>query len=530
MKNQEAQAANPQELKDQIRFRAEADLEFFIRLVAPYRVLGAVHKELITWWNREDALSHQLALLPRDHGKSAMMAYRVAWYLTKHPDHRVLYISSTANLAEKQLGLIKTIFTSDIYRTYWPEMINLEESKREKWTTSEISLDHPIRKQEGIRDPSIFTAGLTTSVTGLHCDVAVLDDVVVKENAYTEEGRNRVKEQYSLLASIEGADALEWCVGTRYHPKDLYGSMQEMKEDTFSPEGEVVDSKEIYEIFERQVESKGDGTGEFLWPRQQRTDGKWFGFDKRILARKKGQYLDRTQFRAQYYNDPNDPESATINYEDFQYYDRNYLQQNMGYWFFNGQRLNVIAAVDLAYSPKNKKRDHTAITVVGVTGDFQYYILDIDRFQTDRIQDYFNAILKLHQKWGFRKMVAEVGAAQGAVVKAIKDQCRMNGLSLSFQEVRHTRISGTKIERIMAVLEPRYQNHQVWHYRGGNCQVLEDELVRPHSPTDDVKDAAALAVDNIVAPSASFIGRINSSQDTKFNRQRLSASRFGGIR
>ena len=52
----------------------------------------------------------------------------------------------------------------------------------------------------------MFTAGLTSSITGLHCDVAVLDDVVVKENAYTQEGRNKVREQYSLLSSIDRLD------------------------------------------------------------------------------------------------------------------------------------------------------------------------------------------------------------------------------------------------------------------------------------------------------------------------------------
>ena len=96
-------------------------------------------------------------------------------------------------------------------------MVNMDEGRREKWTTSEIAVDHPIRKQEGVRDPTIFTGGLTTSLTGMHCSNAVLDDVVVQENAYTKEGRQKVKEQYSLLASIESAAASEWTVGTSDH-------------------------------------------------------------------------------------------------------------------------------------------------------------------------------------------------------------------------------------------------------------------------------------------------------------------------
>ena len=62
----------------------------------------------------------------------------------------------------------------------------------------------------------------------------------------------------------------------------------------------------------------GDGTGEFLWPRQQSSTGKWFGFDRKILARKRAKYLDRSQYRAQYYNNPNDPDNASIGASKFQ--------------------------------------------------------------------------------------------------------------------------------------------------------------------------------------------------------------------
>ena len=97
----------------EIRTRAEADLVTFIKLIAPRRVLGSIHEELCRWWCRSDALENQLVLLPRDHQKSAMIAYRVAWWITKNPDTTVLYCSATADLAEKQLGFIKEILTCD---------------------------------------------------------------------------------------------------------------------------------------------------------------------------------------------------------------------------------------------------------------------------------------------------------------------------------------------------------------------------------------------------------------------------------
>lgn len=515
---------NPAQAKQQqIREAAERDLEFFINLVAPHRVLGFVHKELISWWTREDALSHQLCLLPRDHAKSAMIAYRVAWTIVKRPDVRILYISATANLAEKQLKMIKDILTSAKVQRYWPNLVHQQETKREKWTTSEISVDHPIRKKEGIRDSTIFTGGLTSSLTGLHCDIAVLDDVVVMENAYTEEGRRKVSEQYSLLASIESAESEEWVVGTRYHPKDLYNSLLCFEEETFDEKGEVNGAIPVYETFERQVEDVGDGTGQFLWPRQMRNDGKWFGFDQKILAKKKAKYEgNMTQFRAQYYNDPNNPEGSGISKDLFQYYDRVHLKRAEGKWFCKGKRLNVFASIDFAYT-LSKKSDYTALVVVGICGDSHIYVLDIVRFKTDKISEYFKEIQHAFIKWDFRKLRAEVTAAQSTIVKELKDNYFVkHGMSLSIDESKPTRYIGSKEERMRSVLEPKYSRHEVWHYQGGNCQTLEDELIAEHPPHDDVKDALASAIQICVPPmNQRFKERVGSV--VPFN------SRFGGI-
>lgn len=506
---------------DEIREVAESSLEAFIRLIAPQRLLGNCHKELIDWWTREDAKDHQLVLFPRDHGKSALVAYRVAWELTKDPTLRVLYISATSNLAQKQLGFIKQIFESDVHRRYWPDHIHPMEGKRESWSKTEINLDHPRRTSEQIRDPSIMTAGLTTGITGLHFDIAVLDDVVVYENAYTQEGRNRVTTQYSLLASIEGTGAQEWVVGTRYHPKDLYQTMLTMLEPTFDDEGQQTGDESIYEVMERAAEDRGDGTGQFLWPKQQRKDGKWFGFDMRELARKKAKYVDRTQFRAQYYNDPTDPDSRPIDYDRFQYFDRKDLEERYGSWYFKGNKLNLVASIDFAYSTR-KESDWTAIVVIGIDADNNIYVLDIERIRTDRISDYFKLILRMLNKWSFKKLRAETTAAQQAIVTTLKrDYFAPHGLMIKVDEVKPTRHQGSKEERLEATLIPRYDNGQVYHYRGGNTQVLEDELVTNNPPHDDVKDALATAIEGAIKPASQ--GRLKGKQSNVVYH-----SRFGG--
>lgn len=505
------------------RIRAENDLTYMIELIHPLRYLGNIHREVCSWLTASNAKSHQLLLLPRDHMKSALAAYLCVQMILKDPTIRILYISSTSNLATKQLKFIKDILASTVVRQYWPEMVNKEEAKREKWTEREIAVDDPRRAAEAIRDPTVFTAGLTSNIVGMHCDVAILDDVVVASNAYLEDGREKVKDQYSLLSSIETVNAREIVVGTRYHPNDLYSDLQSMEIRNYDEFGNFKGADLLFDVKEYAVENIGDGTGEFLWPRSQRKDGKWFGFNAEVLAVKKSQYLNQTHFRAQYYNDPHDIDSSPIKRDLFQYYDQNYLMRKDGVWYFKRERLNVVASVDFAYSV-GKKSDSSAICVIGVDGNNNYYILEIDRFKTDKISDYYTHILKLYEKWGFRKLRAEVSVAQQVIVKDLKDNyIRPNGLSLAIDEFRPSKWQGSKEERIMSTLEPKYANHQIWHYMGGNIQVLEEELIFTNPAHDDCKDALASAIDFAVAPLDLFRLKKESTPNLQFH------TRWGGV-
>ena len=503
---------------------AEADLLTFARLVNPHREYGAVHDELFHWWNRQEAKDNQLVLLPRDHQKSHCIAVRVAWEITRNPETTVLYVSATSTLAEKQLYAIKNILDSKVYRRYWPEMTHPDEGKREKWTTTEVSVDHPKRKLEGVRDSTIIAAGLTTNITGLHCNIAVLDDVVVPSNAYTNDGREKVSALYSQLASVETTEAKEWVVGTRYHPDDLYKVLQEIEEEVFNEDGEIVSAESVYEVFERVVEDSpaGDGSGEYLWPKQRRTDGKYFGFDPGALARKRAKYIDRTQFFAQYYNNPNDPANAPIRSDWFQYYDKKYLSQTNGVWYFKDRKLNIIAAMDFAFSTR-KAADYTVITVVGVDYENNIYVLDIERFKTDLISVMFDHLLEMYRKWDFRKLRAEVSVAQITIVNEFKQYMKQYGVFFSIDEHRPTRGDGTKDERIEAILRPRYEVLSVYHYKGGNCQLLESELVQSRPEHDDIKDALASAIQIAKAPMNNKNMRRRGSTVIEAN------SRFGGM-
>lgn len=509
------------------REQALEDLNFFARLMNPGYLYGSIHRELFTWLQDynlfgkgENLSSNKLMLLPRGHLKSHIVATWLAWVVTKHPEVTALYLSATAELAETQLYAVKNIMGSTVYRRYFPEYIHPQEGKRDKWSATKLSIDHPLRKKEGIRDATIATAGLTTNTTGWHADIIVADDLVVPENAYTEEGRSTVSRKASQFTSIRNSGGFTVACGTRYHPSDVYKTWKDQVYDIYDDDGVKIDEAPVWEIKEFAVEEDSI----FLWPRAVRKDGKAFGFDIQVLARIKAEYSDRVQFYAQYYNDPNDPGSDRISRDKFQYWNPRFLKKQGDRWYMRDRKLNVFASVDFAYSLK-KTSDYTAIVVVGMDSNGHVYVLDIDRFKTDKIADYFAHIRDLHSKWNFNKLRAEVNVAQKVIVNGIKDFISKSGMRLSVEEYRPTRTEGSKEERIAAALEHKYDNLEMWHYEGGWTSILEEELVLSRPAHDDVKDALASAVSIATPPMRSMK---NDVAEFLKNRNKFN-SRFGGV-
>lgn len=499
------------EVLKEIRELAEADLITFVKLVAPYNVMGVCHEELCKFITNTDLKPYKLVLYPRAHRKSFYAACRAAWEIVRNPAIAIVYLSATSDLAESQLRAIKGILDSPIVRRYWPQLINADEGRREKWTTTEICVDDPRRKAEGTRDSTVKAGGLTTNITGAHCDLIILDDIVVPKNN-TEEGRRQVMSQYSQLQSILNPGGEILAVGTRYHPKDIYSTMQETVEEIFNDEGELIGKEAQWDILQKSVEENG----EFLWNRQKRKDGKYYGFDFKELARIKAGYVDKSQFFAQYYNDPNDEGSALITQDMFEYYNRDHLRTVGGVYYIKDRPLNVYAAIDFAFSIGHRA-DSTAIVVVGVDPDNNKYVLDIDRFKTDRIQEYYKHVLAIHDKYNLKKLRAEVTVAQQVIVTALKDKLAENSTRLVIEDYRP---QTKKEERVMAVLRPLYEDHRVFHYRGGNCEILEEELKQLKPAHDDVKNALADAISISVAPKQRTFQKFKEVK---------TLSRFGGV-
>ena len=511
--------------KEQAREILEHDLWEFAKYINPHYGYGDIHEEVFRWFSNPSATDHQLLLLPRAHLKSHCIAVWCVWEITRNPATSIVYLSAGEDLATVQVSAIKHMLTSDRYRKLWPEMLNKEEGKRDKWASWAFNVDHPKRKEMGIRDLTMIVKTVKANATGLHCENLVLDDVVVPGNAYTETGRREVRAAVSQFASIKNPGAMTKAVGTIYHPDDVYKDFSEAQVMIYDEElGEFCGERNLWEVKKHETENYGDMTGEFLWPRAVNPyDNKAYGFNPAVLASVQAQYFalgEQAQFYAQYYNDPNDPSSEKLSRDAFQYYKPEHIKFHDGHYYFKDRKLALTAAMDVAWTV-NKGSDYTAIGVIGTDYENNTYVLALDRFKTQDFNVYYEHVVGLHQEWGFRKLFIETNSGGTLVANEVKRMLRLNGANLFVEGKAATGQEGKKEEKHNAVLIPRVKNGTVYFAKGGLTAVAIEEIVLERPPHDDLKDVLTLAITHAAPPARPTYSSVDKAP-LRFH------SRFGG--
>lgn len=496
----------------EVREYLENDLWEFAKYVNPHYCYGEIHRKVFEWLSSEDCEKNQLILLPRAHLKSHCVAVWAAWQITRDPTTTMVYLSAGEDLAKVQIYAIKNMLTCDKYRELWPEMIEPEEGKREKWSAWSFNVDHPKRKEAGIRDHTLIIKTVRSGFTGLHCSHMVFDDVVTPENAYTEIGRKDVQRAVSQCSSVLNPGGYIKAVGTRYHPADLYSGMFDAEVKLFDDEGNPTGVAPLWDILEAKVENSPDQsmTGTFLWPRTFNTaDRKWYGFNTQALAEIRAKYESNNeseQFYAQYYNDPNDPASNRLTHSDFRYYNAAHLREEADGWYLRDPRtelltkLRIGAGMDVAgtgWSEKGgKAADYTAIAVIGVDQEGLVYVLALNQFKTSDYEEYYRQVLDLHLYWGFKEIIVETNSVGKQVKNAIENKAMEEGLRLRVTGLNRTWRDGSKQERHAATLEPRYKQGKILHFKGGLIPELEEQVLLARPRHDDLEDALCIAVEN----------------------------------
>jgi phage terminase large subunit-like protein len=182
--------------------------------------------------------------------------------------------------------------------------------------------------------------------------------------------------------------------------------------------------------------------------------------------------------------------------------------------------------MDVAWTT-SETADYTAIAVIGIDHEENIYLLDLMQFKTSSFTDYYDNIITLHRKWGFRKLRVETNSGGSFVKQELERLIRQNGDTLSVEGRHQLKNQGSKTERKGATLEWRYADQRVWHYKDGIVTDLEDQIILNRPRHDDLLDAFVAAIDISKAP-----GKRNSSAEIvrHMDNNIVYDRRFGGRR
>lgn len=106
-----------------------------------------------------------------------------AWYVGRHPQHEILCVSHSDQLASDFGRSVRDLVNFDLFNNVFPS-VSLRSDVRAagKWKTNEGG--------------TYYAAGVRSQIAGRGAHIAILDDVMSEEDSFSATGRRYVKEWY----------------------------------------------------------------------------------------------------------------------------------------------------------------------------------------------------------------------------------------------------------------------------------------------------------------------------------------------
>lgn len=403
-----------------------------------------------------------MIFMPPRHGKSQLTSeFFPAWYLGRNPEKYIIAASYSQELADDFGRKVRNLVADSAYRCVFP--------------TVEISDDSTsIRRFHTDSGGSYFAAGVGGPITGRGAHILLIDDPIKnKEEAESENYRRRIKDWYTSTAYTRlmpnGSIIL---IQTRWHPDDLAGWL--LTEHTHENWHVVMMPSEKNRIA--------------LWP------------DKYPIEALDNirQTIGERDFLALYQQTPVAESGNELKGEWIQYFNpiSGVVAGECNFWIL----------VDPA-NEKKKTSDYTAIVVIALAPDNNYYVMEIirDKFNpTERIQK----VMETHKKWlkisGKPAMVAYEKYGMMTDVHYLEQEQNKLGYRFSITEVGGTMKKEDRIRRLIPLFEQRrvYLPYNCMYTNlDGKTTDTVTEFVKneyepfPYAVHDDVLDALSRLFD-----------------------------------
>lgn len=410
-----------------------------------------------------------LILMPRGTFKSSVVTIGFTLqFILNEPNARILIDSETHTKAKAFLAEIKGhLEKNEQYRAYfkaihgvYPDGVSTRRNKDLLWTNAEVVL---ASRTKPMKEPSIMVSGVDKSVTGMHYDLVIMDDLHSASNVTNPEQIQKVKDHWKEAYSLLDPGKPLVVIGTRWHFVDLYQ--------------EILDNhRDEYNIIVRRA-IKPDGTAFF--PSRLPLE------ELEKIKMKQGS----AHFSNQYQNEPISADDATFKREYMVRREWNLVEKTPINWY-----ILVDPSFEGPYS------DRAALVVAGMDYLRNIYLRHVfaSKMTYSKIID---SLFDLNNKYQPKVIgIKLVSAAGKSFMYELNNEMKRRGVWLKVRELRDQK--GSKEDRIKG-LAPFYEFGHAFHVK--ECPQLldaEEELLKfPVGQHDDIIDAYASLLEVATPPN-----------------------------
>jgi len=518
-----------------IRTRALNDLFFFTDTILGYGPLVPMtlraHYLMCRFAEQQTGIPDldnawvRLIKVPRGVGKSTIITQGfMLQRALKYPDIAMLVVNETERGATKFLAAIKNqIMDNQLLRALFPERCPSDPEKEcAKWSESEIILPG---RTAGRKESTIQAIGVGGSITGLHPDLAVIDDMISDEAAEnaraglfsTMEKTNRwISRLRPIVNTGQPHFGLVW-VGTPWWEDDSYTYVEKafgygdrktqyiLKHET--PSGRVqVPAYRTGDIavFARPILEDGTSWFPERWP------------DEKLA---KMRVDDPLLFAANMMLDPRAPEITTFKPEWRRYYTwangttLQYRDHALKDCIATVDDLNVIVSVDPAFSEVGRPQDaRQAIIATGGTEE-GYRMLLRAKVTRQTLDGFIADIVETCKTFKAKKLRLEKAGQQAAFNQQVRRA--LNDANIMVSVLEETTGSKNKDVRIEA-LSPYFERGMVYGDRNQHDFWREYDTF-PRGKLKDLLDALSAQITHWQS------GQVGSAVGNKRVQQELDA-------
>ena len=213
-------------LSQKVNRDSKADFLTFVKLMAPslvsdfrmgshIKVISNKLKEL-----EDGEVKRLMVFLPPRSSKSVICSKLFpAWYIGRNPTHEILTVSHSDQLSSDFGRSVRDIVNAEEFnKIFTGVQLRSDVRAAGKWKTN----------QGG----TYYAAGVRSQIAGRGAHIAILDDVMSEEDAFSDSGRRYIKEWYPAgLRTRLMPNGSIVIINTRFHYDDLCGWLLKQQED-----------------------------------------------------------------------------------------------------------------------------------------------------------------------------------------------------------------------------------------------------------------------------------------------------------